>query len=288
MIKKIRILAVALSLAFSTMAVAQQTSSSPNLPSEATVQAFVQQMLGYDTSITAKVSSIKPAEAPGFSDVTVILNSGQGDQVLNLIVTPDQHFAMIGQLLDFGTDPFGRYRGLLQNVSGPIRGPKAAKVTIVEFADLQCPACKAALPNVEKMQAENPDVRVIFANFPLEKLHPWALRASLYVDCLKSNSDVAWKFIDTVYEHQADINEQNADEMLKKYATESGAPATTAACIADPKTKANVIASEGLGDKVAVNSTPTLFVNGRKISSFNSLPYETFKQLVDFAVKNAK
>ena len=55
------------------------------------------------------------------------------------------------------------------------------------------------------MQSENPNVRVIFQNFPLEKLHPWALRAALYVDCLKTNSDVAWKFIDTVYAHQEEI-----------------------------------------------------------------------------------
>ena len=166
-----------------------------------------------------------------------------------------------------------------------MRGPKDAKVTIVEFAVLESPACKTALPNIEKMQSENPSVKVVFQNFPLEKLHPWALRAALYVDCLKTSTDVAWKFIDVVYEHQGEITEQNADESLKKYATEAGAPATTSACIADPKTMANVKASEKLGEDLAVNSTPTLFINGRKVSSFNSLPYETFKQLVDFAAK---
>lgn len=268
-------------LALATIAVAQPT----NLPSEDAVKGFIQQMLGYDTSVTYKVSSIKPAEAPGFADVSVVLSSSQGDQVLNFYVSPDGKFALIGQLMDFGSDPFARYRSLLQKIDGPIRGPKNAKVTIVEFADLECPACKAALPNVEKMQAEDPDVRVVFQNFPLEKVHPWALRAALYVDCLKSNSDVAWKFIDTVYEHQGEITEGNADDSLKTYATAAGADSKVAACIADPKTLANVKNSEKLGDSVAVTSTPTLFINGRKVSSFNSLPYEAFKQLVDFAAK---
>jgi protein-disulfide isomerase len=288
LIKTIRFLTVALVLAISASAVAQQTAPSANLPNEATIMGFLQQMFGYDSAITYKVSSMKPAEAPGFTDVTVILTNPQGDQALNFFVSPDGKFALVGQLLDFGADPFSRYRSLLTAADGPIRGPKDAKVNIVEFADLECPACKAALPNIEKMQSENPNVRVIFQNFPLEKLHPWALRAALYVDCLKTNSDVAWKFIDGVYSHQEEIKPETADAMLKQYATEAGADAKVAACIADPKTNANVEASIKLGDNLAVNSTPTIFVNGRKISSFNSLPYDTFKLLVDFAAKNPK
>ena len=261
-------------------------SAQQNLPTEDTVKQFVQHLLGYDPSITFRVSSIKPAEATGFADVTVLVNSGQGDQVFNFEISPDGKWAVIGQMMDFGADPFARYRGLLAKSDGPTRGPKDSKVTIVEFADLECPACKAALPNVEKIQAENPNVHVIFQNFPLEKVHPWAFRAALYVDCMKSTPDIAWKFIDTVYAHQDDVKPETADALLKQYAGESGASANVAACIADPKTKADVMASEQLGENVAVSATPTLFVNGRKISSFNSLPYDVFKQLVDFAEKN--
>ena len=280
MTRKLRLLA-AVTLCLAAAAFAQQNT---NLPSDDTIKAFIHHMVGYDPSIKYQVTSIKPAEAPGFADVTVVLNNGQGEQVLNFFVSPDQRFAFMGQMMDFGADPFGRYREALKNADGPVKGPKDAKVTIVEFADLECPACKAALPNLEKMQTENSNVRVIFQNFPLEKLHPWALRAAKYVDCLKSKGDVAWKFIDTVYEHQADINENTADAMLKQYATESGADAAqTATCIADAKTYTNVQASEKLADQLGITSTPTMFVNGRKIVSFNSLPYETFKQLVEFA-----
>jgi protein-disulfide isomerase len=281
LIKKFALLLIALA---AVSVSAQQTPA--NLPSEDTVMKFVQHMIGYDPSLKFRISSIKPAEAPGFADVTVVVNNGQADQILNFEVSPDGKWALIGQMMDFGADPFARYRSLLAKPDGPVRGPKDAKVTIVEFADLECPACKAALPNVEKIQAENPNVRVIFQNFPLEKLHPWAFRAALYVDCLKTNSDVAWKFIDTVYQHQEEIKTETADTLLKQYANESGASATVAACIVDPKTKADVMASEKLGEDVAVSATPTLFVNGRKISSFNSLPYETFKQLVEYAEKN--
>lgn len=286
MIKKISRLAFVAVLTISPLALAQQAPSAANLPSEETIKSFVQHTLGYDSTLTYTVQSVRPAEAPGFSEVSVLVHSTQGDQIFKFFVTPDQHFAMVGDLIDFGSDPFARYRTALQRANGPSKGPKNAKVTIVEFADLQCPACKAALPNIEKMQSENPNVRVIFQNFPLEKVHPWALRASEYVECLKSGDDIAWKFIDTVYEHQAEINEQNADESLKKYSAEAGAdPAKTAACVADTKTHEAILASEKLGEDVFITATPTLFVNGRKIASFNSLPYEVFKQLVDFAAK---
>lgn len=277
-----------ISLLLATLVFAAAAFAQSNVP-EATVRSFIGQMIGYDNGVTVKSVSTKPAEAPGFTEVTVLLNTAQGDQVLNFFVSPDGKFALIGQLMDFGADPFVRYRAALQKADGPSKGPKNAPVTIVEFADLECPACKAALPSIEKMQTENANVRVIFQNFPLEKLHPWAARAALYVDCLKTDDVVAWKFIDGVYEHQQDINEQNADDSLKKYAGEAGADAAkTAGCIADPKTRANVQASEKLGEGLAITSTPTLFINGRKVSSFNSLPAETFKQLVDFAAKNAK
>ena len=284
MINKIRTLIVALLL---SATVSAQTTTGANLPSPDTVKSFIEHLVGYVPNMKVSVGQIKPAEAPGFASVTVDLSNGQGNQVLNFYVAPDGKWAFIGgSLMPFAADPFAYYRKVLGKADGPIKGPRMAKATIVEFADLECPACKAALANIEKMQTENPNVRVIFQNFPLEAIHPWALRAALYVDCMKSNSAVDWKFIDSVYEHQEEINDTNADTTLKLYATSAGADANIAACIADPKTLADVKASERLGESVSVNSTPTLFLNGRKIESFNSMPYDTFKQLVDYAVDN--
>ncbi len=59
---------------------------------------------------------------------------------------------------------------------------------------------------------EEPKARLIFQNFPLEQIHKWALIGAKYVDCLgRQNNDLAWKFIALVYDHQVEINEQNAD-----------------------------------------------------------------------------
>ena len=83
-------------------------------------------------------------------------------------------------------------------------------MTIVEFGDLECPACKAAQPNVNKLMQEEPKAKLIFQNFPLETIHKWALLGAKYVECVSSgDNDAVWKFISTVYEHQGEITPEN-------------------------------------------------------------------------------
>jgi protein-disulfide isomerase len=163
-------------------------------------------------------------------------------------------------------------------------------VTIVEFGDLECPACKAAQPNLNKLLQEEPKVKLIFQNFPLETVHKWSMLGAKYVDCIgRDSNDTVFKFINTVYEHQGEITPENAESMLKGYAKESGAnPDATAACVAKPETEKHVRESLALGTTLGVNSTPTFFINGRKVIGFgNSTPYEVVKAIVDYNLSNA-
>src|SRR5215472_10175647 len=260
------------------------------LPSEATVEDFLKQMFGWNQELTWKIAGIKPAEAQGFSEVNAIFNTPQGQQVFRLYVTPDQKFALTGDMIPFGADPFASARADLKATTGPSHGPADPAVTIVEFGDLECPACKAAQPNVTKLMEEEPKARLIFQNFPLETIHKWAMLGAKYLDCVgRENNDALWKFISTTYEHQGEITPENAEAKLKEYAKEAGAnPDTVAACSATPETAKRVHESMALGEKLGVNSTPTFFINGRKVVGFgNNTPYEVVKAIVDFNVKSA-
>jgi len=266
------------------------TASATSLPSRATVEAFLKQMFGWNQELTWKVADIKPAEAAGFSEVTSIFSTPQGQQVFRIYVSPDQKFALTGDMVPFGADPFAAARADLKAANGPAHGPADASVTIVEFGDLECPACKAAQPNVNKLMQEEPKARLIFQNYPLETIHKWAFLGAKYVDCVaQQNSDTAWKFISTVYEHQSEITPDNAATMLNGYAKESGAnPDTLSACVASPDTEKRVRSSMALGEKLAVTSTPTFFVNGRKVIGFgNNTPYEVVKAIVEFNLGTA-
>jgi len=261
-----------------------------SLPSEATVDSFLQQTFGYQPDLTWKISSIKPAAVQGLAEVSVVLASQQGQQLSRFYVSQDGMHAVVGDIIPFGAKPFEPAMKMLEKgISGPARGPKDAAVTIVEFGDLQCPACKAAQPAIEALVAAEPTARFVFQNFPLE-MHNWAAKGAAYADCVgRASNDAFWKFVAKTYETQADITAATADEKLTAIADGAGVKgAEIAACAAKPDTKARIDASIELGKSVDVSGTPTLFINGRKIGSLDPRMGDTYKGLVDFAAKQAK
>jgi protein-disulfide isomerase len=267
------------------------TGANASVPSEATVNAFLKKMFGWNQDLTWKVEEIKPSEASGIAQATVVFNTPRGAQVARFYITADQKYTFMADLLPFGADPFAEARQLLQAANGPAHGPKDATTTIVEFGDLECPACKAAQPNIAKLMEEEPKVKLIFQNYPLPQ-HKWAMTAAKYLDCLgRQNNDAAWKFIATTYDHQSDITEQNVEPMLKGYVKDAGGdPDAVAACVSKPDTEKRVRDSMALGDKLDVSSTPTFFIDGRKLVGFstNGTPYDAVKAMVDFDLANAK
>ena len=265
------------------------TSASTSLPSEATVDSFLQQTFGYDKNVTWKISSIKPS-MPGLAEVTVVLASPQGQQLSKFYVSADGQHALLGEVIPFGARPFDPAKKALEKgITGPERGPKDSPVTIVEFGDLQCPACKAAQPPIEALVAAEPNARFVFQNFPLE-MHNWAAKGAAYADCVgRVSNDAFWKFVAKTYESQSDITAENADEKLTALADGAGVKgADIAACASTPVAKAHVDASIVLGKSVNVTGTPTLFINGRSLGNINQYPAATLKGLVDFAAKEGK
>jgi protein-disulfide isomerase len=265
---------------------ATQAGAAGKLPSETLVNAFLEQMFGYDSSLSWKVTSIKPSEAAGLAEVDVTIQGPQGGQSYKFYVTPDERHAITGQILPFGTHPFeAAHERLEKGINGPSRGPATAPVTVVEFSDLQCPHCKEAQPNLDRLAAEDKDVRIVFQNFPLP-MHDWAMKAAHYADCIgRSSSDAFWKFMESVYAAQSDITAANADDKLKAMADAAGVNgAEMAACAEKPETTSRVEHSIALGTSLDVNSTPTIFINGRMVSA-GGLNYEVLRELVDFAAK---
>ncbi len=265
------------------------THATPELPSEATVESFLHEQFGYQADVTWKIASIKPSTIEGLAEVTVILANGQGQQLSRFYVSPDGQHALVGEIIPFGAKPFEpAQKALEKGVTGPSKGPKDAPVMIVEFGDLQCPACKAAQPTIQSLVDAEPNARFVFQNFPLE-MHNWAMRGATYADCVgRASNDAFWKFVSKTYEQQSDITAENVDEKLKAIADQSGVKGTEiAACADKPETKARVEASIKLGKSVDVTGTPTLFINGRKVGSFDPHYLEVYKSLVAFAAKES-
>ncbi len=265
---------------------APSPSGPPHLPSKETVQSFLKHWFGYDPNINFQVVQIEPSEVPGFAEVVVAADKSGQRQSMVLYVTPDQKYAFTGEVIPFGADPFAAVRKqLAASTTGVARGPANAALTIVEFSDLQCPHCKDAQPVIDKLMGDFPNARFVFQQFPLEALHPWALKAATWGECIgRENNAAFWKFVNAVYADQLNIDPQNVDAKLKEHATAAGADAAKAAtCAASPDTAKVVRQSLELGKDVGVTGTPTIFLNGRKIAGVTAIPYETLKELAKFA-----
>lgn len=115
---------------------AAATAANSSAPSAATVDAFLKKMFGWNQDLTWKVEEIKPSEASGISQATVVFNTPRGPQVARFYITADQKYTFMADLLPFGADPFAEARQLLKAANGPEHGPKDATTTIVEFGDL--------------------------------------------------------------------------------------------------------------------------------------------------------
>src|ERR1022692_3100015 len=258
------------------------------LPTEDTVNSFLFQMLGFDSTKTWKIADIRPSEVPGLAEVSVVITDEKGSSPSRLLVSADGKHVLTGDILPFGAKPFDDARGKLEKgLNGPVKGAAKAAVTIVEFSDMQCPHCAKAASTIDQLLAQEPTAHFVFQNFPLP-MHNWAGKAAGYVDCVgRVANDAVWKFIQKTFEEQANITESNVDEKLKAIATASGANGDeVAACAAKPDTKARVEASVALGRSVGVNATPTLFINGQNVPA--GAKVELLKKIVDFKASQEK
>lgn len=144
-------------------------------------------------------------------------------------------------------------------------GPDNAKVQVIEFADFQCPACAAAAPEVRKIQQDNPDVQLIFKNFPLITIHKNTAAAAAAGDAAAKQGKF-WEMYDKLYATQSEW-EGNADPTAHfvSYATNIGMNADQfTADMNSDAIKKSVQDDYNYALSLSLNETPTFIVNGTK------------------------
>ena len=144
-------------------------------------------------------------------------------------------------------------------------GPDNAKVKIIEFGDLECPACAEAASGVRAAQASNSDVQLLFKNFPLETIHPNAVIAA-QAGVAAGKQGKFWQFYDLMYANQSqwvDLSDPSAQ--LAAYATQLGMDATQFTIDMNaPATHTSVQNDYNYALKLGFDQTPTFLVNGVK------------------------
>jgi protein-disulfide isomerase len=226
-------------------------------------------------NIAIAIGDPKPSRSlPGFFEVGVHLSLGKdsGDELY--YISADGQTAIPAEsgsapAFSIGRNPFQINLDKLVFDNQPSFGPSNAPVTIVEFGDLECPSCKAEAPILRGiLPTVFPDkVRVVFTDFPLESIHPWARAASDAARCVfRQNPQAFWKIYDWFYNTQEEITPENLTSKVLDWAGKNGVDAVQLGRCIDTKATDSEVA-RNLAEAHALNlkGTPTLFVNGRKI-----------------------
>jgi protein-disulfide isomerase len=159
--------------------------------------------------------------------------------------------------------------------TGPALGKPDAPVTIVEFADFQCPFCRAAEATLHTVMARHPDdIRLVFRHLPLANVHPNALIAAEAGVCADHQGKF-WTMHDAMFADQSALGGVG----LKATAQRLGLDADAfASCLTDPATKAAVVADARAADALNISGTPYFLINGRPLNG--ALPAGRFESLI--------
>lgn len=261
-------------------------------PTKDTVNAFMQASWGYDDSRVWQVQGILKTAVEGVSKVVIYAGDKTGKQKLtgiSFFVLPDgKHIIAGDEIIPFGDHPFAEPRKILQDrADGPFQGAASKDLELVEFADFQCPHCKDAQANMEKLLADFPKARIVFQNYPLATLHKQAVSAASYGICVAKagGSTAFFQYASAVFDGQDGLSSDDGAALtLNSAVTKSGQdPAKIAECAKTPAVGASVEASVKLALELNVNQTPTLMVNGRPVPA--NAPYDTLKQIILFQEK---
>ena len=146
-------------------------------------------------------------------------------------------------------------------------GPADARITIVEFSDFECPACRVAeAPLRSILKLYDGKVRLVFKHFPLERMHRWARSGAVAAECAGRQGKF-WEFHHELYDHQDEWPSDKSEERLAAYAKKLKLDeAAWKACRIDPAANEAVNADMKDGLNAWVGSTPTFFINGKRFA----------------------
>ena len=244
-------------------------------PLERKIENMIRSELGVPPQYQVAIGPRQKSDVNGYDSITVTFSlpsQPEKKQIVNFLLSKDSNTLARLSKWDIGQDP----ATTLPTDERPMRGNPDAKVTIVNFDDLECPYC--AQMNAEFFPATLDRykglVKFVYLDYPLVEIHPWAMHAAVNANCLAAQNPAAyWNYVDYLHTHGQDVsgpdnNLTKSTATLDKLADQEGArnhldPSKLDACLAR-QDDSKVIAEMKAGDKAGVNATPTFFVSGER------------------------
>ncbi|HVA01234.1 MAG TPA: thioredoxin domain-containing protein [Terriglobia bacterium] len=272
---------------------ASQTTSQAKSGSSGTQQKilqYVRERFGIPDGTKLTISPFQDSEFHDFYQTTIYVDNGKQKTEQRAFVTKDGHYMVIGNIYTLGTDPRKQVEHSISLKEQPTVGPADAPVTIVEYADLECPMCARMHEFLENsvIPKYGNKVRIVFKEFPLVSIHDWALTGAIATQCAYELDPSAYfHYRSMIFKNQTLINGANVRTLLLDFGQRAGIDRLRlATCIDSKESLPRVEADAHEGQQLGIGSTPTLFVNGRPVVGMPTP--EQFYKIIDQALRAAK
>jgi protein-disulfide isomerase len=231
--------------------------------------------------------TLDPAtDRKGFRGVKLKIDTGYGNaDVPCLVKADDGLMIMLGRAWDRHRPVAEQRKEAMHLESTPVAGPGDAKVTVVEFSDMECGYCKRRSASWDALTAKLASVLKIkryIKNFPLTSDHPWAFRAASAGRCFfELDPALYFRFKKEVYAQQETLSIAALDNFALDFATANNVPEEGfKGCYLQPKSVNRVLQDIAEGYTMRVRATPTFFVDGVLVSWFNDNVMEEYLRTV--------
>ena len=244
----------------------------------------------FKTPATVKLSvgRFKPSPFPDFQQGTLAMGEGSATQDRVVLLTRDGKHLIVSDLYNLTVDP---KQQVLRNISlqdEPAQGPASAPVTLVEYADLECPTCARLHEFLETQVVPRygNKVRVVFKEFPLP-FHDWSLTAAVACQCAYEMNHAAYVPLRTaIFRNQQLINVANVRETVLNYGEQAGVERVRLAGCVDAKSSYPRIQRDvAEAKRIDVNQTPTVYINGKILIGLPS--EDAYFQAIDEALRGS-
>lgn len=172
-----------------------------------------------------------------------------------------------------------------------VYGSQEGKVVLVEYGDYQCPGCETIYPLLKEVSEEYKDqLTFIFRNLPLTNIHPNALAAATAAEAAGLQSKY-YEYHDLLYDTQSEWKDAPISERSKffeKYATQLGLNVETfKQNLTNSRIGDKISRDRATASKLGASSTPTLYLNGEKLSQDVAFDKTKLTQAINEELKKA-
>ena len=257
------------------------------------IEVLVRSQFNVPHDFSVSVGARTASQMPGYDTLPITFTRGTQSSTTSFLLSTDGQTLARLETFNLAKDPVFN----IDTTGRPIRGNPAAKVTVINFDDLECPYCARMHQSLfpATLERYKDKVRFIYKDYPLAEVHPWAIHAAVDANCLGAqSSDVYWTYVDYLHAHGQEVSGEDRDPK-KSYATLDRIARQEAtlgkldtekldACLAK-QDETQVMASMKDGDKLGVDSTPSIFVDGEHIVGW--VPEDQLWMVIDRALRAA-